>query len=215
MEVFAASGHGGRPLPCVLHGDASRTALVLPGAARAGNRLGGTPARPDLHFTRALLQEQGLSVLEVWWDADEADAAELEDWLLENARGALGALAEQGREPALLVARSLGSVALALLRREEPPRVRLPSVWIAPLMHREPVRESLLHGGGPCFVLCGGRDAAYDAGLATLLHRRDADVLVLEHADHGLDCGDAVLTARALAGALEQLRDFLRRSGTS
>jgi hypothetical protein len=95
-----------------------------------------------------------------------------------NARSALGALAEQGREPALLVGRSLGSV--ALLRREEPSCVRLPSVWIAPLMHREPVRESLLHGGGPCFVLCGGRDPAYD-------------------------------TARALAGALEQLRDFLRR----
>lgn len=186
-------------------------ALVLPGAARAGNRLGGTPARPDLHFTRALLQEQGYAVLEVWWDTDEADESELEQWLLGSARAGLGALAERGREPALLVGRSLGSVALALLRREEPPLARLPSIWVAPLMHREPVRESLLHPGGPCFVLCGGRDPAYDAGLATLLHRRQADVLVLERADHGLDCGDAVTSARALAGALEQLRDFLHR----
>ena len=33
---------------------------------------------------------------------------------------------------------------------------------------------------------------------------------MLEHADHGLDCADAVVTARALAGALEQLCHSVR-----
>lgn len=211
MEELELHGHGGVTLPCLLHGDAARCALVLPGAATSQNRLGGTPARPDLHFTRALLQEQGYSVLEVWWDAAGADRDDLEGWLLDNARAGIDGIVAHGRELALLVGRSLGTVALAHVRAQEPGHARVPSIWIAPLLHREPVRESLLHGGGSCFVLCGGQDEAYDAGVATLLHRRGADVVVLEHADHGLDCGDAPTSARGLADALERMRDFLRR----
>jgi hypothetical protein len=210
MEQLELRGHGDTTLPCILHGDGARCALVLPGAAHAGNRLGGTPARPDLHFTRALLLEQGYAVLEVWWDAATLAGASPEAWLLDNARAGVDGIRAQGREPALLVGRSLGTTALAELRTAEPVLARLPSVWIAPLLQRERVRESLLHGDGRCFVLCGGRDEAHDPGVATLLHRRGATVVVLERADHGLDCGDAPATARALAGALEQLRDFLR-----
>jgi hypothetical protein len=212
MELLDPVGHGGAPLPCVLVGAATRCALVLPGAGNAGNRLGGTPARPDLHFTRALLLEQGWSVLEVWWDAGTLDRDAPDSWLLDNAHAALAAIRDADREPAFLVGRSLGTMALALLRAAEPELARLPSVWIAPLLHREPVRESLLHGGGARFVLCGGADEAYDVGVATLLHRRDADVVVVEHADHGLDVGDAPASARALADALERLREFLRRA---
>jgi len=211
MEELELHGHGGMPLPCVLHGEAEPCALVLPGAGRSENRVGGTPARPDLHLVRALLQEQGRSVLEVWWDTATLDREQPDAWLLDNARAALEGVRARGREPALLVGRSLGTMALAALRASEPELARLPSVWVAPLLHREIVRESLLHGGGRRFVLCGERDEAYDPGVATLLHRRGADVVVLEHADHGLDCGDAPATARALAGALERLRDFLDR----
>ncbi len=211
MEPFAVPGHGGAPLPCVLHGDAPRCAVVLPGAGRAGNRLGGTPARPDLHFTRALLQERGLAVLEAWWDTEALDRDDLSAWLLGNARAAVAAAEERERTPTLLVGRSIGGLALAHLRAAEPERARLPSIWIAPLMHREQVRESLLHGGGALFVVCGSADEAYDANLATLLHRRGADVVVLEGADHGLDCGDAPASARALAEALERMRDFVSR----
>ena len=212
MKLLETAGYDGRELRLVLHGDAEHAAVVLPGRAGAGNRVGGSPARPDLHLARALLQEQGLAVLEVWWDADEIPDGEREPWLLGNARAAVGILDEEGRRAALLVGRSLGSLALALLRHEEPELARLPSVWIAPLVHLEPVRASLLRDGGPRFVLWGDRDEAYDAGLATLLHRRGADVLVLERANHGLDVGDAPATARALAEALEQLRHFVRRA---
>jgi hypothetical protein len=212
VEEVELQGHGGESLPCVLHGNATRCALVLPGAASSDNRLGGTPARPDLHFTRALLQEEGYSVLEVWWDAGAADRADLDGWLLDNARAGLDGICERGLEPALLAARSLGTVALAHLRAHESEQARFPSIWIAPLLHREPVRESLLHGGGSCFVLCGGRDEAYDPGVATLLHRRGTDVVVLEHADHGLDCGDAPTSARGLADALERMREFVHRA---
>jgi hypothetical protein len=212
VEELELRGHLGLPLPAVLHGDASRCALVLPGAGRSAGRIGGTPARPDLHFTRALLQEQGCSVLELWWDSETLDRDAPDGWLLDNARAGIEGIRELGREPAVLVGRSLGTSALARLRAAEPQLARLPSIWIAPLLPHEPVRESLLHGGGACFVLCGGRDEAYDAGVATLLHRRGADVVVLEHADHGLDCGDAPASARGLADALERMRDFLRRA---
>jgi len=213
MEELELRGHAGLPLPCVLHGEETRCAVVLPGAAHSQNRLGGTPARPDLHLVRALLQEQGWSVLEVWWDAATFDRDRPDDWLLDNARAALAGVRAHGREPALLVGRSLGTMALAALRTAEPERARLPSIWVAPLLDQQPVRETLLHGGGRRFVLCGGRDEAYDAGVATLLHRRGSEVVVLEHASHGLDCGDAVATARALVGALERLREFVGSLG--
>jgi len=212
MELLELRGHAGLPLLCVLHGDAERCALVLPGAGRAQNRLGGTPARPDLHFTRALLLEHGYSVLEVWWDAETLDREDPEGWVLDNARAGAAAVRDHGHTLALLVGRSLGTTAIAALRAAEPELARLPGLWIAPLLQHELVRESLLHGGGRSFVLCGGRDEAYDQGIATLLHRRGADVVVLEHADHGLDCGAAADSARALAGALEQMREFVRQA---
>ncbi|HKI92382.1 MAG TPA: hypothetical protein VJ986_08765, partial [Gaiellaceae bacterium] len=116
------------------------------------------------------------------------------------------------REPTVLVGRSLGTNALALLRASDAEAACLPSIWIAPLMHREDVRESLLRGGGRRFVLCGGADAAYDPGLTPLLREHDADVVVLEGADHMLDCGDAAASARALAAALERMREFVARA---
>lgn len=211
VESFELAGDRGAPLPCVLHGNAPRCALVLPGGARAGNRLGGSPARPDLHFTRTLLSEQGLSVLEVWWDTDAIVGDDVEAWLLANARAGYDAIAARDREPALLVGRSLGTLALALLGDHDG-AARLPSIWIAPLMHRERVRESLLHDSGRAtrrFVLCGGADPAYDPGVAAHLQEHGDDLVVVDRAGHGLDCGDAPASARALAEALERMRDFL------
>lgn len=211
IEELELRGHAGLPLHCVLHGDATRTALVLPGAGGSENRLGGTPARPDLHYTGDLLREQGWSVLEVWWDADTLpDDREARDtWRLANAEAAIAGLAARGGELALLVGRSLGTVALAQLRAS-PERALLPSVWIVPLLQVERVRESLL-AGGPRFLLCGGADAAYDANAAAAIERSGGEVVVLAGANHSLGVGDAPASARALADGLERMGAFLRR----
>lgn len=205
MEARAleAAGYGGRPLPCVLYETgAERAAVVLPGNARAGHRLGGTPARPDLHFTRALLLESGLDVLEAWWDGDSRPdpPGERERWYRESALAATRAAGES--RVALLVGRSMGTAGLSFL----PELSHLPSIWIAPLTTVERVRSAVEGWRGPVLVVAGEADEAF----APVAGER-IELVSVPGADHGLDVGDAATSARALADVLDRMRDWLRR----
>jgi hypothetical protein len=82
-KTLEISGYEQVPVPCVLHssGGESGVAVVFPGAGQQGNRLGSTPARPDLHYTRAVLQAEGLAVFEVWWDGGSLPKDDREGWL--------------------------------------------------------------------------------------------------------------------------------------
>ena len=189
-------GHGGRPLPCALYGsERDRLAVVLPGASRSGGRLGGSPARPDLHYTRTLLVELGLGVLEVWWDA-ATKPDDGREWYRANAVAALAAAGEP--RVRLLVGRSIGTIALSLL----PEYADRASLWIAPLTTLAPVREALVSWRGPKLVVAGSADETFDpvAGVETVL---------VPEANHGFDVGDAAASARALADALDRMREWV------
>jgi hypothetical protein len=189
-------GYDGDALLCVLYETGSdRAAVVFPGACRAGYRLGGSPARPDLNYTRALLTQQGFDVLEVWWDAETKPESKPE-WYRANAEAAIRA-AGYGRV-GLLVGRSMGTVALSFL----PELSHLKSIWIAPLTTLEPVREALLAWRGPRMVIAGDADQAFEPVLGV-------ETLLIPNADHGLDVGDAAASARALADALDAMRVFV------
>jgi hypothetical protein len=134
------TGYEQMPVPCALHryGGESRVAVVFPGAGQQGNRLGGTPARPDLHYTRAVLQAEGLAVFEVWWDAGSAPKDDLDGWLDANVGAALAA-ASQEYSLALLVGRSLGTWAMARAASNADWQAHLlPTVWLAPLLTQPP-----------------------------------------------------------------------------
>ena len=193
-------GHDGRRVPSVLYEpDRERTAVVLPGTMRSGGRLGGSPARPDLHFTRALLLELGYGVLEVWWDA-ETKPTPGNGWYRDNARAAVAAAREE--RVSLLVGRSIGTAALAHL----PEWNERASLWLAPLTHAAPVRDALAAWRGPKLVVAGDADESFEPvdGVETV---------VVPGANHGFDVGDAAASARALAGALDGMRAFLSAAG--
>lgn len=66
-RALKVEGYSREPQPCVFYGTrGEQAAVILPGNAAAAYRLGGTPARPDLHYTRAFLVESGFDVLEAW-----------------------------------------------------------------------------------------------------------------------------------------------------
>lgn len=135
------AGYEQMRVPCVLHsyGGESGVAVVFPGAGQQGNRLGGTPARPDLHYTRAVLQAEGLAVFEVWWDAGSAPTDDLDGWLDANVDAALAA-ASQDHSLALLAGRSLGTRALArAVSNADWQAHPLPTVWLAPLLSQPSV----------------------------------------------------------------------------
>jgi hypothetical protein len=200
-------GHGGRSLPCLLHGrgDEGAIAVVLPGSSLLGGRIGGTPARPALAYTRALLRAQGLAVLEVWWQTDSLPEDDFDAWLRENALAAVRA-ARQRLPLRVVVARSLGTQALAASLDAAADAI---TVWFSPLVREAGVVEALQTAGRRAFVVAGSADAYWDSAVAEAL--RDAGVRVVElpDADHSLAAADAVESARLLAAVLDDLRAFL------
>ncbi|MBD0330744.1 MAG: hypothetical protein ICV64_11660 [Thermoleophilia bacterium] len=200
VRELTVRGYGGASVPCLFHEEErERAAVVFPGGTRSGGRLGGSPARPDLHFTRALLLELGLGVLEVWWDAATKPRAS-EGWFRENALAAVRAAG--GDRVAVLVGRSIGTGALAHL----PEWNDRSSLWLAPLTSVRPVREALLAWRGPKLVVAGDADEAFEPV-------EGVDTVLVRGADHGFDLGDAAASARALADALEGMRRFLSAAG--
>jgi hypothetical protein len=208
-EAFELEGYGGAPLPCVLHtaDEARGSVVVIPGGARAGNRLGGTPHRPDLNYVRQLLLGLGLSVLEVWWDADTAPGGEEgEEWLAANAAAAVAAAGG----PRVGVGRSWGTRALAKLVLDG--SAPATTVWIAPLLGHPEVRAALERAGGSACVVAGTADELVPEPELRAVAAAGATVVRLEGANHGLEVGGAAASARALADALDELQVFLERS---
>jgi pimeloyl-ACP methyl ester carboxylesterase len=207
-------GYRGEPVPCVLHsaGGERGVGVVFPGAARDGNRLGGTPARPDLHYTRAVLRAEGLAVFEVWWDAGSAPEDALEEWLDANVGAALGAAARD-HPLALLAGRSLGTMALArAVSDAEWKRHPVPTVWLAPLLRQRLVAQALSGLRSPAFIAGGDADRAFDVEAAERIRRGGGDVVVLEGANHALEVDDPAASARLLADLVERLRGFVART---
>lgn len=207
------AAYRGAHVTCLLYADGTEdaVAVVFPGAAREGNRVGGTPARPDLHYTRELLQLFGTAVFEVWWDAATAPVDDLDGWLDAHVAAALE-VTTQERRLAAVAGRSLGTLALARLVTgpgwsERP----VPSIWIAPLLDEPGVADALSGLGAPAFVVGGSEDESFDVERAEGLRRPGIDLVVVPGADHALEVDDPARSARLLAEALDRMREFLER----
>jgi hypothetical protein len=198
VRTLEAEGYSGQVLRCALYEvRGEQAAVILPGGARATYRLGGSPARPDLHYTRALLVEQGYDVLEAWWDADTCPDPP-DPWCRENALAAITAAGED--RVRLLVGRSLGTIGLAAVAE----KADVASIWIAPLTYLPRVRDALVAWRGPSLAVAGDADEGFVAvdGVETV---------VVPRGDHGLGVGEAAASARAMAAVLDGIRAWLER----
>jgi hypothetical protein len=212
--TFEIAGHRGDPLACVLHADGDEpVAVVFPGAVAEGGRLGGSPARPDLSYTRSVLRAEGLAVFEVWWDTGPVPRDELDGWIAANAEAALAAATED-RPLAALVGRSLGTIALSgIVSHADWESRAVPTIWIAPLLTLPNVAEALEELRTPAFVVGGTGDPAFDPGVIERLGGPTVEIAVIEGAHHGLELADdPAESARLLAGVLERMREFVVRS---
>jgi pimeloyl-ACP methyl ester carboxylesterase len=203
-------GYAGSAVSCVLSSDGGENdmAVVFPGAVRAGNRLGGSPARPDLHYTRAVLQAEGLAVLEVWWDADSAPPDDTWSWVDAHVSAAL-AFASNEHRLGFLVGRSFGTWALARAVSGEHETPAVPTIWISPLLHDEPVLAALEGLRAPALVVGGRADHLFDIAAAEKLRAAGAQVVLIEGADHALEIDDPAASARLLADAIDAIRAFV------
>jgi len=147
-----------------------RRAIVLPGA-------GYTTARPLLHYTRAVLESHGWTVVEASWPADTAER-EPNEMVTELATTLVAE--SEDRRP-LLVGKSIGSLALPLAAS-----IGLSSIWITPLLRRPAVAAALDRLPAPTLLVGSTADETWDGEAA---RRSGHEVLELTDANHALELG--------------------------
>ena len=208
MARLELEGYAGGVLPLWLEGDPEREplALVFPG-------LRYSPARPLLHFSRKLLRSRGWAVAEVWYDYDRpefltaareergarllADAVAAYAWALSNAK------------PRLLLGKSIGTLALALLTREHAVAIRAAKVWLTPLLNEPAVTTAIREDDAPGLLVAGAADPITPAEALAELRREGLHLLVLPHADHSLENSDTLRSLDILRDYLLDLSAFL------
>ncbi|MFI7635239.1 hypothetical protein [Nonomuraea sp. NPDC049400] len=180
-------------VPTRHEGDPDRVAVLLPGAAYV-------PARPLLHFARAVLAHHGWTVQEVWWEPPAGGAlAEREAWVVERAREAVEA---ESAGQVLLVGKSLGSLAAPFAAERG-----LPAIWLTPLLTMESVIGALRRSEAPTLLVGGAADKAWDGEVARGLGH---PYLEVPDADHGMEIfGDPVASAQVLTDVTEAMHRFV------
>jgi len=144
-------------------GDATRTAVVLPGA-----KLGGTPS---CYYTAHALNDAGWRVIQVW---DEYPGGDRVAWPTSRAEAAL----DFAGEARILAGKSAGTLAAGIAAER-----RLAGIWLTPLFQESACAAGLRARTAPALLVGATEDESWDASLAREL---GDDVVELEGADHGL-----------------------------
>ncbi len=175
--------------------DPDKVAIVLPGASY-------TPARPLLHFTRAVLLAHRWTVQEVWWDPPPlSDRAAVSGWVCDQA---VAALDREEAERPLLVGKSLGTFAAPVAVERN-----LPAIWLTPLCGELHVTGALTTASAPTLLVGGTGDPTWNGDLA---RSTKAEVLEIPGADHGLETdADPVNSADILRQVVAATDAFVAR----
>ncbi|MEU3558566.1 alpha/beta hydrolase [Kitasatospora sp. NPDC006786] len=179
--------------PTRFAGAPDRVALVLPG-------VGYTPARPLLHFARAVLLRHGWTVQELWWQLpDGFREFEPEERIAWVERQAVRAVDAEHGACRLVVGKSLGSFAASVAADRG-----LPAAWLTPVLTVDHVVRALHRTGAPTLLVGGAADRLWSRPTADATGH---EVLELPAADHGLELPDDPV------GSIDALRQVTSRLG--
>jgi hypothetical protein len=162
-----------------------RYAILLPGA-------GYTSAHPLLHFTRAVLEVHGWTVVEASWPADEASRRNADQMVSTIAAELIDSL---GNPQPLIVGKSIGSLAIPLAAERG-----LSGIWFTPLLRRPAVADALERLPDPTLLIGSTGDETWDGDAA---RRSKHQVVELTDANHGLERVDDPL------GSIDGLRTVI------
>lgn len=170
--------------------DDDRVAVLVPG-------IGYTAQGPLLAYARLAVERRGSARVISWSPPQFESAADQVAWVRAQVLDALG------KDRALLIGKSLGSLAASLAAERD-----LPAVWLTPLLHRPEVVEAIAAARHPPLLVGGTADRSWDGPVA---HRLSPHVLQIPDADHALyvpgPVSRTIAAAAQVADALEQFLD--------
>jgi hypothetical protein len=171
-----------------------RQAIVLPGVRY-------TPARPLLHFTRAVLESHGWTVLEASWPTDDPAERDPGEMVTSVATRLIDASEDA---QSLIVGKSIGSFAMPLAASRG-----IPGIWITPLLRQPTLAQALTRLPAATLLVGSTADETWDAEVA---RQSGHQVMELTDANHGLELGgDPLGSIDALRRVIEEIDDFVAR----
>jgi hypothetical protein len=162
-----------------------RDAIPLPGA-------GYTSAHPLLHYSRAVLEARGWTVMEASWPVDEDARRDAEAMVTTTAARLADSV---GSRRPLFVGKSIGSLAIPLAAESG-----LSGIWFTPLLRRAAVADALERLPAPTLLIGSTGDQTWDGERA---RRSQHQVVELTDADHRLERVDDPL------GSIDALRTVI------
>jgi predicted alpha/beta-hydrolase family hydrolase len=178
--------------------DAVGTAVVVPGR-------GYPPMAPLLFFSGMAALQHGWRVKHHWWDPPKHESDERTiAWVRTEVESALPS---SGR--ALVVAKSLGTLAASLAAERE-----LPAVWLTPILDLPELVEAIAANPAPQLLVGGTGDDLWDGAVARRLGSATCTIAELADADHGMMLrGDVVRGVEAHVDVTRAVSDWLAALG--
>lgn len=188
-------------------GPAMGLAVLLPGL-RYSNDM------PLLYYPARYFLNKGFDLLQVNADyaADQFSQSSPDrqiDWLEEDAQAAVQVgSGQRDYHHLVLVAKSIGTLALSMLLINQPELRSKITIWLTPLFRLPLVEQATQQLSGPALFVAGTGDSTYDpARLEYLQQNIQAEALIFPEANHSLEIpGD-------LPGSIHILQEMLRGLG--
>ena len=219
IHQLAIAGYHEQPVPHTLvRNDEPRTGLAvfLPG-------FGYTCDMPLFYYSGLLLLGIGMDILRAEYAYNRVPGftalplAEQHERVNADVAAVLAAAnVEAGDNGMVVIAKSIGTRALAHWLTSDPPREPARIIWLTPLLKEDAVRLAIRQTTQPSLVVTGAADPHYDAALLADVAERPATTsIVIPEADHSLVVGlDPIESIHALQFVLAAIRDFMRGEQT-
>lgn len=211
-EPLRINGYGGHGFAARLqrHGG-SELAVFLPG-------LGYRNSRPGLCFPQLLMRQRDADILTIDYEYDRNDVflrateAEQLEWIGADAKAALTAALDCGKhERYTIFGKSLGTIGMGWALPTLPRLADARLVWLTPSVVDTGLAQRMQHMRHKSLVVIGTLDPGFSKQLIDMLRRASCTVIVLEGADHRLECpDDARASVNALSYMLRHMEEWLQ-----
>lgn len=182
-----------------------RLVVVLPGG-------GYGPLGPALRFPVLALEQLGpCEALVVAYPTIPTGAPDASALLATAvADQVLPAISASNADDVTIVAKSLGTRALAGIASKLPIDRAIAAIWLTPLFGATAVRDGAASSRLPSLLVAGSSDPYHDQhGFNTVADTLNARTLIIPNADHGLETqGDVHATIRSMHDLAQATLDF-------